>query len=194
MKKVNVKVIYEDTVSFEELLSWQVDGAKFASALRKYRIFYNEDRLSGESTPMEDFKKILKEKSLSLKDVVYFELNAYIHGSISLSLDGFSCPWDSGFAGYVYFEKETLRKFYNVKRITKKIKTDIENGIKNALDNFNSDLSEYIIGIDEEYISGFFEGTPEKDEVKNFILENFILEEFGIENTDNLEFDICYAA
>ena len=29
---------------------------------------------------------------------------AYIHGSIALGLTPFSCPWDSGFMGYVLFQ------------------------------------------------------------------------------------------
>ena len=182
---LNVEVITEREVGIDELLSWQVSGAKFASALKRYRLFDNEKQLAGEETPEKDFKRVLAQEDLTLNDVIYFEIYAYIHGDIALSLSGFSCPWDSGFAGYIYFTKEDLRRFYNVKRITKKIKEQVEEAVKCAIDDFNSKVTENIISVNDEVIGGYFSGVPEEDEVKNFVIENF-----NIKN--NEEFNISY--
>jgi hypothetical protein len=50
---------------------------------------------------------------------------AYVHGSSTLCAayqNPFGCPWDSGRSGWVYATNEELRKFFNVKRLTKKYK------------------------------------------------------------------------
>lgn len=44
-----------------------------------------------------------------------FTLYAYVHGSISLSLSPFSCPWDSGVAGYVVApDKDRAQALVNI--------------------------------------------------------------------------------
>lgn len=37
---------------------------------------------------------------------------AYIHGGIALNTKGFSCPWDSGQAGWIYVTRDKLIKEY----------------------------------------------------------------------------------
>ena len=49
-----------------------------------------------------------KEKLLDLVSRRYFvrTVSAYIHSGITISTGGFSCPWDSGFIGYIVVKKD----------------------------------------------------------------------------------------
>lgn len=61
---------------------------------------------------------------------IYAELDAaivlpiymYDHSGITISTSPFSCRWDSGQIGFIYVSKETVRKEYGCKRISKRIK------------------------------------------------------------------------
>ena len=46
---------------------------------------------------------------------------AYSHSGMTISLEPFSCPWDSGKLGWVVMTKEALRENYGVKRVTKQL-------------------------------------------------------------------------
>ncbi|MGL4454058.1 MAG: hypothetical protein ACRDD8_16565 [Bacteroidales bacterium] len=67
-------------------------------------------------------------------DYIYYPLYAYIHGNISLSTSPFNCRFDSGLIGYVAVSKINVRKFYNVTRITPKVKLDIASQIEYFLE------------------------------------------------------------
>ena len=52
---------------------------------------------------------------------VILPLYLYDHSGITMNTTGFSCRWDSGQVGFIIVSRETLRKEYGVKRITKKV-------------------------------------------------------------------------
>lgn len=54
--------------------------------------------------------------------VLVLPVYLYDHSGITISLDKFSCPWDSGQIGFIFTTREALLKEYSVKRITAKIK------------------------------------------------------------------------
>ena len=59
------------------------------------------------------------------KGGVLVKVFAYIHSGVTIKAgDGnpFSCPWDSGQAGWIYATAEDIRKNWNVKRATAKHK------------------------------------------------------------------------
>ena len=49
----------------------------------------------------------------------------YDHSGITISVNPFSCPWDSGQIGFIYISKEKARKEYSKKRLTAKFKKQI---------------------------------------------------------------------
>jgi hypothetical protein len=65
-----------------------------------------------------------------MEDYIWKELDAavvlplflYDHSGITMSTSSFSCRWDSGQIGFIYVTKDTLKKEYDVKRITEQLK------------------------------------------------------------------------
>jgi hypothetical protein len=76
--------------------------------------FDKEDVLSWEELE----KLICKEEDVCVIDPLYL----YDHSGITISTTPFGCKWDSGQVGFVYITKEEIRKLFNVKRISKKLK------------------------------------------------------------------------
>lgn len=61
------------------------------------------------------------------KDVgVILPLYLYDHSGITISTGSFGCPWDSGQIGFIYATKEQIRKEFNCKLVTKKIREKVE--------------------------------------------------------------------
>ena len=58
-------------------------------------------------------------------DVIALPLYLYDHSGITISTTPFSCRWDSGQLGYIYVDKEKVRKEFNVKRISPKLKNQV---------------------------------------------------------------------
>ena len=58
-------------------------------------------------------------------DVIALPLYMYDHSGITIRTHPFNCPWDSGQVGYIYVTKEDVRKEWNVKRISSKLKKKI---------------------------------------------------------------------
>ena len=59
------------------------------------------------------------------KDVISLPLYLYDHSGITMNTTGFGCSWDSVFVGFIYVTKEQVRKEYDVKNITKKIREKV---------------------------------------------------------------------
>jgi len=57
---------------------------------------------------------------LAKRAAIILPLYMYDHSGITISTSPFSCLWDSGQIGYIYVDKETLRKEYSVRRISAK--------------------------------------------------------------------------
>ena len=85
--------------------------------------------------PHEHWENLRREQlNLKKSDIaIAYPITKYEHGSISLSL-GYKQGWDYGVVGFVYITKETLRKEYGVKRITKSIIECAENRLQDELD------------------------------------------------------------
>ena len=62
---------------------------------------------------------------LQSKDFFSYRLYLYDHSGIGMSIHPFSCPWDSGMVGAIFVSKERVRNEWNVKRISKKLGTQI---------------------------------------------------------------------
>ena len=85
--------------------------------------------------PFEHWENLRREQlNLKKSDIaIAYPITKYEHGSISLSL-GYKRGWDYTVSGFVYVTKETLRKCFNVKRITKSVCQRAENCLQDELD------------------------------------------------------------
>ena len=52
---------------------------------------------------------------------IVLSLYLYDHSGITMRTSPFSCPWDSGQVGFIYCDKDDIRKNWGVKRVTKKL-------------------------------------------------------------------------
>jgi hypothetical protein len=60
------------------------------------------------------------------KPCVILPLYLYDHSGITMNTTGFSCGWDSGQVGWIFVTKEQVRKEYDVKYITQKIREKVK--------------------------------------------------------------------
>jgi hypothetical protein len=79
---------------------------KMAMFHRRYSL-PNDDKID-----MAEAKRIEKDR-----DYIWLPIYGYDHGGLTISVDSFSCPWDSGRLGIIYVHKNDVRKEYNTKRI-----------------------------------------------------------------------------
>jgi len=128
----------------------------------------------------EEIKNILKKE---FKAFIIMPLYLYDHSGISMRTyrHGIHSSWDCGSVGFIYITKEKIYKEYNVKRITKKLKEQIENYLINEVEIYSNWLEGniYFYNIENkngEYINscgGFygydFEENGLLDEAKSFI-------------------------
>ena len=96
-----------------------------------------------------DFIAYLKEyEDLKLSDVIYLPVYMYEHSGVTISTTPFSCSWDSGQLGYIFEKKETIRKNHNVSRISKKLKEQIEDDLRNEISIYSEYAEGNIFSID----------------------------------------------
>lgn len=73
----------------------------------------------------------------------------YDHSGITIRTTPFSCPWDSGQVGWIYVSAQRILEEYSVKRITRKVREQVENALRAevaAYDQFlRGDVYGYII-------------------------------------------------
>ena len=72
----------------------------------------------------------------------YIALPVYLydHSGITINTTGFSCRWDSGQLGYIYISKEIIRREYNIKRISAKLKKQIYKRLKSEIGTYDQFL------------------------------------------------------
>lgn len=68
---------------------------------------------------------------------VVLPLYLYDHSGITMSTSPFSCPWDSGQVGYICATAEDIRKNFGIKRITQKIRKQVENILQAEVEEFD---------------------------------------------------------
>jgi len=104
---------------------------------------------------------LIKEKQA----VVIAPLYLYDHSGISIKIGNFygcglpqgHARFDSGQIGFIYVDKETLKKEYSVKRITKKTKDKAREVLENEVKTYN------------DYVSGNVYGYQVEDKEENDI-------------------------
>lgn len=96
---------------------------------------------------------------------VILPLYLYDHSGITISTSPFDCRWDSGKIGFIFVSKETLRKEYSVKRITKDIIEKATNVLKREVETYDQFLTGEVYGYRVSKISVCDKGHEHSEEV-----------------------------
>lgn len=89
-------------------------------------------------------------------------VSMYDHSGISLSMSAPTCPWDSGYVGFILITKEDIREHYNIKRITSKYIEKVYERMKGELETYNDYLNGSVYGYSiqadgfEDALFGFY--------------------------------------
>jgi len=88
------------------------------------------------SLSVEEAKKI--EES---DDNISLPLYLYDHSGITMNTTGFSCGWDSGKVGFIYVNKEQIRREYSWKKLTTDRIEKIEEYLRNEVKTYDHYLT-----------------------------------------------------
>ena len=136
---------------------------------------------------MVDIEEELKELDLLVKMPLYL----YDHSGISMSCGRsypYNCRWDSMHLGFIYVEKEKVRKEFNVKRISKKLKERVMELLEGEVDTYSSYISgdvysysliDILTGEDLDSCCGFYGNNPKE----NGMLDHINLNNYEIVKT-----------
>jgi hypothetical protein len=69
---------------------------------------------------------------------VVLPLYMYDHSGLTIATHPFACPWDSGQIGFIFARKADIRKAYDVKRITKKVREQVEKLMLAEVEEYDS--------------------------------------------------------
>lgn len=94
----------------------------------------------GDVQPSEEPREWIKENAP--KGSVVLELFLYDHGGITMRCGAFSCGWDSGPVGYIVATPEQIRETFMVKRITAKVREQVEANLRSEVKYY----AEYLEG------------------------------------------------
>jgi hypothetical protein len=100
--------------------------------LNKKGYYYDSDNYDSWD---EMEKAIKKENDIA----IILPLWLHDHSGISMSF-GRTCSWDSGQVGFIFIDKETIRKEYNCKRINKKLLLKVEEILKSEVKYYDTYL------------------------------------------------------
>ena len=125
-------------------------------------------------------KRVEQGTEVSTVDNIVLPVYAYIHSGTALSTTPFSCPWDSGQCGFIYEDKEAIRKEFGVKRISPKLRKRIENRMKSEIELFdqyiNGEVYGFVIKDDEGEVVdscwGFYGTDFDTNGMKDYLPED----------------------
>ena len=94
---------------------------------------------------------------------VILPLYLYDHSGISISTSPFQCKWDSGQIGFIFASKDTIRKEFGIKRVTKKyiekVTSILESEIKVYDQYLTGDVYGFVLKVDDQEVDscwGFY--------------------------------------
>jgi hypothetical protein len=102
----------------------------------------NPDQLDDDLSELDNLEFIEKYASKMYKLATVLPLYLYDHSGITMNTSGFSCPWDSGQVGVIYVSNQSMKKEFNRKHMSKKLK-------QKAIDHLRSEVKVY-----DQYLTG----------------------------------------
>ena len=72
---------------------------------------------------------------------VVLPLHLYDHGGLRMSVDAFSCPWDSGQVGWIYASRADVLREYGGKKLTAGLRKRAEALLKAEVETYDQFLS-----------------------------------------------------
>ena len=85
-------------------------------------------------------------KNIAHKLNIILPLFVYEHSGITMNTGGFSCPWDSGQAGYIYMSLEDVRSEYSCKRVSKQTRAKVEKYLTGEVETYDNYLTGNVYG------------------------------------------------
>ena len=110
----------------------------------------------------EQRKELQKEKPC-----VILPLYLYDHSGITMNTTGFSCGWDSGQVGWIFVTKEQVRKEYNVKYITQKIREKVKKVLEAEVKVYDQYLTGDVYGYVVSKVTECELGCEHEEEVSS---------------------------
>ena len=147
----------------------------------RYGLGDKHDYSSNDYSGWDEMKSaIIKNENVAIIKPLFL----YDHSGITISTSSFPCRWDSGQVGFVFISKETIKKEYNVKRISKKRLEAAEKLLDCEVETYNKDLTGDVFGFscfDEngemtDSCGGFYGGNFEENCMLEYICDEEIAE------------------
>lgn len=107
-----------------------------------------------EFSSPQDFQEWADSKEGKAAIALILPLYLYDHSGITMNTSGFSCSWDSGQVGYIYITRETIRKEYSVKRISKQLLERVRGYLVSEVEEYDSFLRGEVYGYIVENADG----------------------------------------
>lgn len=105
-------------------------------------------------------------KDLFLKKYVALPLFMYDHSGCTVKTTPFSCPWDSGWLGFIAVSVEDVKKEWKWKVLTAKRREEIENILRGEVETYDQYLrgDVYCYNIERDEDEDGWEDLPEIDD------------------------------
>ena len=110
---------------------------------------HNKYQLGDEQINSDNFNSWEEIKDYLIKEKkaeIIYPLYLYDHSGITMSITPFHCRWDSGQVGFIYTTKEKIRKYFNIKNVTKKHLEQAEMILKDEVDTYDKFLTGDVYG------------------------------------------------
>lgn len=95
-----------------------------------------------EFSSPEEFEEYAKAEKLPLVLPLYL----YDHSGLSMSVGGFSCPWDSGQVGWIYVTRKAILENFMAKKLTKKVLEQAHKVLLAEVEEFDQYLTGQVYG------------------------------------------------
>lgn len=143
-------IIENDKYKLEIFNDFEATNPREFETLGTMVCFHNRYRL-GDQTELnsydfsgwDDLERYLYKKENALIVIPIF---LYDHSGLAINTTGFSSSWDSGQIGFIYVSKEKIRDEFRCKRISKKLKEQINQTLCSEVNIYNDYLSGNVYG------------------------------------------------
>ena len=133
--------MYQETETTEIMnpREWNENLGTMLCFHRRYILGDKNPYNSGDYWGWNDFaKSLFKVHDVALMLPIYM----YDHSGITISYKPFSCPFDSGQVGWIFMNKDQVRREFGVKRISKKVMDKVRSILIAEIEEYNEYLTQ----------------------------------------------------